>query len=73
MTCVLPAHDRQRLLVPYDEGAKLSELYALGTPIDEREDTPDGVLLVARLPRRDIPRFARFLVAGAAPVERESA
>ena len=29
-----------RLLVPYDEGARLAELYALGAPIDEREDTP---------------------------------
>jgi len=40
-----------RMLVPYEEGGKLSELYALGTPIEEREDTPDGVLLIARLPR----------------------
>ena len=28
-----------RLFVPYDEGGKLAELYALGAPIDEREDT----------------------------------
>ena len=28
-----------RLLVPYEEGGKLAELYALGAPIDEREDT----------------------------------
>jgi GTPase len=55
--------ERVRLLVPYDEGARLSELYALGTPIEEREDTPDGVLLVARIPRRDLPRFAPFLIA----------
>ena len=46
--------ERVRLLVPYDEGARLSELYALGAPIEEREDTPDGVLVVARLPRREL-------------------
>ena len=54
-----------RLLVPYEEGGRLSELYALGTPIEEREDTPDGVLVIARLPRRDLPRFAPFLIADA--------
>ncbi|HZR96789.1 MAG TPA: GTPase HflX [Gaiellaceae bacterium] len=54
-----------RLLLPYDEGARLNELYALGAPIDQREDTKDGVLVVARLPRREIRRFARYLVADA--------
>ena len=55
--------ERVRLLVPYDEGGRLHELYALGTPIEEREDTPDGVLVVARLPRRELPNFAPFLIA----------
>jgi GTPase len=55
--------ERVRMLVPYEEGGKLSELYALGTPIEEREDTPDGVLLIARLPRRELTRFAPFLIA----------
>jgi GTP-binding protein HflX len=55
--------ERVRLLVPYAEGGRLAELYALGTPIEEREDTPDGVLVIARLPRRELPRFAAFLVA----------
>jgi GTP-binding protein HflX len=55
-----------RLLLPYDEGGRLSELYALGAPIDSREDTPDGVLVVARLPRHDLRRYAEFLVAEAA-------
>jgi len=64
---------RVRLLVPYEEGARLSELYALGTPVEEREDTPDGVVVVARLPRRDLPRFAPFLLADADPGRRESA
>jgi GTP-binding protein HflX len=55
--------ERVRMLVPYEDGAKLSELYALGTPIEEREDTPDGVLLIARLPRRELTRFAPYLIA----------
>jgi GTPase len=52
-----------RLLLPYDEGGKLNELYALGAPIEQREDTKDGVLVVARLPRREVRRFAQYLVA----------
>jgi len=55
-----------RLLVPYDEGSRLSELYGLGAPIEEREDTADGVLVVARLPRRELQRFAAYLIAEAA-------
>jgi GTP-binding protein HflX len=65
--------ERVRLLVPYDEGSRLSELYALGTPIEAREDTPDGVLVIARLPRRDLPRFAPFLIADPTDAHRESA
>jgi GTP-binding protein HflX len=53
-----------RLLLPYEDGAKLNELYALGAPIEQREDTSDGVLVVARLPRREILRFASYLVNG---------
>jgi GTP-binding protein HflX len=53
-----------RLLVPYEDGRALAELYDLGAPIAERQDTPDGVRVRARLPRREIPRYARFLVAG---------
>src|SRR5262245_23990805 len=55
-----------RLLVPDDRGAVVSELYALGAPVEHREDTAEGVLLVARLPRRDLQRFAPYLVAEAA-------
>ncbi len=66
--------ERVRLLVPYEDGGRLSELYALGTPIEEREDTAEGVLVVARLPRRDLPRFASFLIADpTAESTRESA
>ena len=54
-----------RLLLPYDEGAKLAELYALGAPIEERADRPDGVVVRARLPVRELRRFAPFLLAEA--------
>jgi GTPase len=60
-----------RMLVPYGEGGRLSELYALGAPIEQRHDTPDGVLLVARLPRRELQRFASYLVADAEPATGE--
>ena len=38
---------------------------ALGAPVDEREDQEDGVHVRARLPHREVRRFARFLVAEA--------
>ena len=57
--------ERVRLLIPYEDGARLHELYGLGTPIEQREDTASGVLIIARLPRRDLSRFAAFLVAEA--------
>jgi GTP-binding protein HflX len=53
------------LLVPYEEGGKLAELYELGAPIEQREDHPEGVLVRARLPQRELRRFARYLVAEA--------
>lgn len=53
------------LLVPYSEGSALADLYALGAPIDERTDGPEGVLVRARLPRSELRRYARFLVAEA--------
>jgi len=53
------------LLVPYEQGGTLSELYALGPPIERREDRVDGVLIRARLPERELRRFASYLVAEA--------
>ena len=44
---------------------ELAELYALGAPIEERVDAPEGVLVRARLPRRELRRFAPYLVAEA--------
>src|SRR4029079_3367036 len=61
-----PVEDRWAracLLGPYADGGRLAELYALGAPVEEREDTEDGVLVIARLPRRELPRFAPYLVA----------
>jgi GTP-binding protein HflX len=60
-----------RLLVPYDEGSALADLYALGAPIVERLDTPEGVEIRARLPRRELRRFAPYLVADA-EIERKA-
>ena len=62
-----------RLLLPYGEGGRLSELYALGAPIEQREDTSEGVLVVARLPRHELVRFAPYLIADSTPVIRETA
>jgi GTP-binding protein HflX len=56
-------YEAVRLFLPYADGGKLAELYALGAPIEEREDRPEGVLVLARLPRRELRRFARYLVA----------
>jgi len=61
-----------RLLVPHAAAAKLAELYELGTPIDEREDLEEGVFIRVRLPRRELLRFAPFLVAEAGESHRAS-
>jgi GTPase len=62
--------EQVRLFVPHADAGKLSELYALGAPIDEREDSEEGVLVKARLPRRELRRFAPYLVAEANKGER---
>jgi GTP-binding protein HflX len=53
------------LLLPYEQGGKLAELYELGAPIEEREDRAGGVYVRARLPRRELRRFAPYLIAEA--------
>jgi GTPase len=60
--CFAERFEPVRLLVPYEEGSALARLYELGAPIDERIDRPDGVLVRARLPRRELRRFAPYLV-----------
>jgi GTPase len=52
-----------RLLVPFEDGRILAELYELGAPIEQREDTAQGVVVVAQLPQREVPRFAPYLIA----------
>jgi GTP-binding protein HflX len=52
-----------RLLIPYEDGRILTELYELGAPIEERSDRSDGVLVVAKLPQRDLVRFASYVVS----------
>jgi GTP-binding protein HflX len=49
------------LLVPYREGGLLAELHELAGDL-EREDTPDGVRVLARLPASIAARFAPFVL-----------
>ena len=52
------------LLVPFSEGGTLSELHDVAGDL-ERTDTPDGVLVQARLPSLVAERFDRYSVNGA--------
>jgi GTP-binding protein HflX len=52
-----------RLLVPYEEGQALARLYELGAPIEERTDTAEGVIILARLPSEELARFAPYVIA----------
>ncbi|MEA2212332.1 MAG: GTPase [Solirubrobacteraceae bacterium] len=54
------------LLVPYDEGGRLAELHELAGDL-EREDTPDGVRVLARLPPAVAARYEPFLLSGKSP------
>ena len=47
------------LLVPYGEGSRLAELHELAGDL-EREDTPDGVRVLVRLPANIAARYASF-------------
>ena len=62
-----------RLLIPYDEGGRLAELYALGMPVDERADREEGVFIRAHLPMREVRRFAQYLIVGPETEARSSA
>ena len=53
-----------RLLMPYDEGGRLAELHDIDAEL-EREDTPEGVRVTARVPAPVAARFAAFSVNGA--------
>jgi GTPase len=52
------------LLVPYSEGARLSELYGLAGDL-VREERGDGVLVRAKVPTAELHRFADLDVNGA--------
>ena len=54
---------RMDLLLPYEEGGRLSELHDLAGEM-EREDTPAGVRVKARVPASAAARFERFSVNG---------
>jgi GTP-binding protein HflX len=54
---------RMDLLVPYDQGSRLSELHDVAGDM-EREDTPAGVRVRARVPAGAAARFERFSVNG---------
>ena len=47
------------LLIPYDEGGRLAELHELAGDL-EREDTPDGVRVIVRLPATVAARYQPF-------------
>jgi len=51
------------LLLPYSEGASLTELHEAAGDL-QRTDTPDGVLVRARLPATLAERYSRFVVSG---------
>jgi GTPase len=52
------------LLVPYSEGARLAELHDVAGGLLEREDTADGVVVRARLPRTVAERYDRWSING---------
>jgi GTP-binding protein HflX len=52
------------LLIPYDEGGRLSELHAVAGDL-ERRDLAEGVAVKARIPASLAHRFAQFAVNGA--------
>ncbi|MGB0094625.1 MAG: GTPase HflX [Solirubrobacteraceae bacterium] len=47
------------LLIPYDEGGRLAELHTLAGDL-EREETPEGVRVLARLPAAVAARYQPF-------------
>jgi GTP-binding protein HflX len=50
------------LLIPYESGARLAELHLLAGDL-EREDTPEGVRVMARLPGAVAARYQEFALS----------
>ncbi len=53
------------LLIPYDEGGRLAELHHIAGDL-EREDTPDGVRVIVRLPPTVAARYQPFALSSPA-------
>ncbi len=53
------------LLIPYDEGARLAELHEIAGDL-EREETPDGVKVAARLPPTVAARYRAYALSARA-------
>ncbi len=51
------------LLIPYEQGARLAELHTIAGDL-EREETPDGVRVLARLPATVAARYQPFALSG---------
>jgi GTP-binding protein HflX len=47
------------LLIPFDEGGRLAELHEIAGDL-ERQERPDGVRVVVRLPPSVAARYERF-------------
>jgi GTPase len=62
-TAFAPSLRSVELLVPYGEGGLLPELHAAAGDL-EREETPEGVRVLARLPAALVPRYERYAVNG---------
>ncbi|MBV9804182.1 MAG: GTPase HflX, partial [Solirubrobacterales bacterium] len=50
------------LLIPYESGARLAELHQVAGDL-ERQDTPDGVRVLARLPAPMAARYQEFALS----------
>jgi GTP-binding protein HflX len=50
------------LMIPFQEGARLAELHAIAGDL-EREETPDGVRVLARLPAPVAARYQEFALS----------
>jgi GTPase len=50
------------LLIPYDEGARLAELHEIAGDL-EREETPEGVRVVARVPATVAARYQAYALS----------
>jgi GTP-binding protein HflX len=53
------------LLIPYDEGARLAELHEIAGDL-EREETPEGVRVAARLPATVAARYQTYALSARA-------